>query len=213
MLVTCQPSLSPITITHHHHPSPNSLSPMSNPSLLAAEPLLPVKGAETLHLLPSPSLPEFVVATMSDKSMMKLNNENYEIWKILMEAILVCKQLHDVALGWMLRLARPPNAMQAWDRKNQEARAELQLAIKWDQLAHMTAKDALEIWAELKCAHRLTGFTTCIRLKRQLWKMKMKDGQRMASWISDVKGIVFQLSQIGVAVPDEDIILALTNGL
>ncbi len=35
----------------------------------------------------------------------------------------------------------------------------------------------------------------------------------MASWISDVKGIVFQLSQIGVAVPDEDIILALTNGL
>src|SRR5258708_33907649 len=43
--------------------------------------------------------------------------------------------------------------------------------------------------------------------------MKMKDGQRMASWISDVKGIVFQLSQIGVAVPDEDIILVLTNGL
>ncbi len=41
----------------------------------------------------------------------------------------------------------------------------------------------------------------------------MKDGQRMASWISDVKGVVFQLSQIGVAVPDEDIILALTNGL
>ena len=35
----------------------------------------------------------------------------------------------------------------------------------------------------------------------------------MASWISDVKGVVFQLSQIGVAVPDEDIILVLTNGL
>src|SRR5258708_20244398 len=43
--------------------------------------------------------------------------------------------------------------------------------------------------------------------------MKMKDGQRMASWISDVKGIVCQLSQIRVAVPDEDIILTLTNGL
>ncbi len=113
-----------------------------------------------------------------------------------MEAILVCKQLHDVALGWMLRLAGPPNAVQAWDRKNQEARAELQLAIEWDQLAHMTAEDASEIWAELERVHRSTGFTTCIGLKRQLWKMKMKDGQRMASWISDVKGIVFQLSQI-----------------
>ena len=35
----------------------------------------------------------------------------------------------------------------------------------------------------------------------------------MASWISDVKGVVFQLSQIRDAVPDEDIILVLTNGL
>ena len=35
----------------------------------------------------------------------------------------------------------------------------------------------------------------------------------MASWIADVKGVTFQLSQIGVMIPDEDIILALTNGL
>ena len=62
---------------------------------------------------------------MLDKSMMKLNNENYEIWKILMEAILVCKQLHNIALGWTPRPARPPNAMRVWDRKNQEAQAEL----------------------------------------------------------------------------------------
>src|SRR5229473_1263376 len=103
--------------------------------------------------------------------------------------------------------------MQVWDWKNQEARAKLQLAVEWDQLAHMTAEDASEIWAKLECVHWLTRFTMHIRLKRQLWKMKMKDGQRMASWISDVKGIVFQLSQIGVAVPDEDIILMLTNGL
>jgi hypothetical protein len=50
-------------------------------------------------------------------------------------------------------------------------------------------------------------------LKCKLWKMKMKDGQRMASWIADVKGVVFQLSQIGVIVANEDTILALTNGL
>ena len=35
----------------------------------------------------------------------------------------------------------------------------------------------------------------------------------MASWISDVKGVIFQLSQIGVNVPNEDIVLVLTNGL
>src|SRR5258708_8430666 len=93
-----EPSHS-LPVTRHCHPSPNPLSPMSNPLLLAAEPSLPVKGAETLHLSPSPSLPKFVVAAISDKSMIKLNNKNYEIWKILMEAILVCKHLHNVALG------------------------------------------------------------------------------------------------------------------
>src|SRR5216684_5583818 len=209
MLVTCHPSPSPVTVTCHQ----TRCHPLSNLLLLATKPLLPVKGAKTLHLSPSPSLPKFVIAAMSDKSMMKLNNKNYEIWKILMEAILIHKQLHNVALGWMPRPAGLPNAMRVWDRKNQEAQAELQLAVEWDQLVHMTAEDALEIWAELECVHRSTGFTTRIGLKQQLWKMKIKDGQRMASWISDVKGIVFQLSQIGVAVPDEDIILTLTNGL
>ncbi|KAI0265265.1 hypothetical protein BGY98DRAFT_1103106 [Russula aff. rugulosa BPL654] len=75
---------------------------------------------------------------MSDKNMMKLNNENYEIWKILMEAVLVRKQLREVALGLTPRPATPPNAVRAWDRKNQEARAELQLAIEWDTEAPLS---------------------------------------------------------------------------
>ena len=70
--------------------------------------------------------------------MMKLNNENYEIWKILMEAILVCKQLRDVALGTTPRPARPLNTIRTWDQKNQEAHAELQLAVEWDQLVSRT---------------------------------------------------------------------------
>jgi hypothetical protein len=150
---------------------------------------------------------------MSDKNMMKLNNENYKIWKLLMEAVLIRKQLREVVLGLTPRPTGPPNAIKAWDRKNTEARAELQLAVEWDQLAHMTAPVALEIFAELGRVHRSTGFTTRMGLKRKLWKMKMKDDQRMASWIADVKGVVFQLSQIGVTLPDEDTILALTNGL
>jgi hypothetical protein len=119
---------------------------------------------------------------MSDKNgMMKLNNENYEIWKILMEAILVRKQLHDVALGITAHPTAGQNAMHAWDWKNQKGRAELQLAVELDQLAHMTAELAPEIWNELECVHRSTGFTTRMGLKWTLWKMKMKDGQRMAS--------------------------------
>jgi hypothetical protein len=59
---------------------------------------------------------------MLDKhGMMKLNNENYEIWKILMKAILVHKQLHNVALGVTACPTRGQNAICAKDQKNQEA--------------------------------------------------------------------------------------------
>jgi len=40
--------------------------------------------------------------------------------------------------------------MCAWDQRNKEAHAELQLAVEPDQLVHMTAELALEIWNELE---------------------------------------------------------------
>jgi hypothetical protein len=50
----------------------------------------------------------------------------------------------------------------------------------------MTAKLASQIWVELKHVYCSTGFTTHMGLKWMLWKIKMKDGQRIASWIADV---------------------------
>ena len=62
-----------------------------------------------------------------------------------MEAVLIHKQLCDVVLGLTPRPTGPPNAVWAWDWKNVEVCAELHLAVKWDQLAHMTATNASEI--------------------------------------------------------------------
>jgi hypothetical protein len=39
------------------------------------------------------------------------------------------------------------------------------------------------------------------------------EDQVMSSWISDVKNVAFHLESAGVAIIDEDIILALTAGL
>ena len=43
--------------------------------------------------------------------------------------------------------------------------------------------------------------------------MRKHDDQPMSSWVSDVKNAAFQLESTGVPVIDEDIILALTEGL
>ena len=43
--------------------------------------------------------------------------------------------------------------------------------------------------------------------------MKKKDTQSIQSWVADVRRVAFQLSEIDVTVPDEDIILVLTADL
>ncbi|KAJ7320914.1 hypothetical protein DFH08DRAFT_926623 [Mycena albidolilacea] len=50
-------------------------------------------------------------------------------------------------------------------------------------------------------------------LRRKFMSMRKPDDQKMSAWIGDVRSVAFRLSQVGVTVNDEDIILVLTMGL
>ena len=64
----------------------------------------------------------------------KLSNKNYEIWAVLMHAILTQKDLAKVATRELPKPTTGPNlaAGKAWARKNAEACAEMILAVKTD---------------------------------------------------------------------------------
>jgi hypothetical protein len=96
------------------------------------------------------------------KGMLKLTADNYEVWRVLMEAVFTRKNVLDVAVGTTLRPTTGPSskAVKDWDRKSAEARAEMILAVEIDQLAHMTAPTAPEVWEELERVHRSRGFAT-----------------------------------------------------
>jgi hypothetical protein len=149
------------------------------------------------------------------KGVLKLTNENYDVWSILIEAVFTRRNVRDVALGITPRPTTGPNSkgVKDWDRQNAEARAEMILAVEVDQLAHMTAPTAYEIWQELERVHRSRGFATKMALRRQFMTMRMDDNQKMASWIGDVRNVAFRLKKTGITVEDEDIILVLTMGL
>jgi hypothetical protein len=149
------------------------------------------------------------------KGMLKLTADNYEVWRILMEAVFTRKNVLDVAVGTTPRPTTGPNskAVKDWDRKSAEARAEMILAVEIDQLAHMTASTAPEVWEELERVHRSRGFATKMALRRKFMSMRKPDDQKMSTWIGDVRSLVFRLSQVGVTVNDENVILVLTMGL
>ncbi|KAK0215305.1 hypothetical protein EDD85DRAFT_798619 [Armillaria nabsnona] len=106
---------------------------------------------------------------------LKLSNENYEVWRILMLALFVRKGVKDVAIGdveWPLTSPNL-NAGKAWQRKNDEALAEMILNVEVNQLAHMTSDIALKVWEELK--KDCTQHSRAARLHHSKWGIHFMD--------------------------------------
>jgi hypothetical protein len=148
-------------------------------------------------------------------SFAKLNDENYADWKMMMEALLVRKQLWDIVSGEKTKpLGSVTSApVKAFIRKQAEARAELVLQVETSQLPHLRNEDPVKIWEDLKNIHQARGLASRISLRRKfLWLSKATD-QTMSSWVAKVRHTAFRLEEIGVEVSDEDFILVLTQGL
>ena len=146
---------------------------------------------------------------------------NYPEWSIRMEAELTRRGLLEVVVfesnaeGTVAEVA---SAKEAWKKKRTakkmaEARAEIILQVKDSQLAHMRDRDPMAIWETLAQVHTARGFATRLALRRKLLRMTKGAEEPMSGWVGRVKALSFKLEDIGVAMTDEDRILALTNGL
>ena len=91
----------------------------------------------------------------SKNSVTKLNEENYGDWSMMMEAVLVRKQLWDIVNGEKMRPMGSDNsaAVKNFTRKQAEARAELVLTVENSQLPHLRNADPAKIWEDLKNIH------------------------------------------------------------
>ncbi|TFY51834.1 hypothetical protein EVG20_g10817 [Dentipellis fragilis] len=97
--------------------------------------------------------------------------------------------------------------------KMAEARAEMILCIEAGQLPHMQSWDPMEVWQVLEHLHHARGFATSLALRRHFLMVKKKSGQPMQAWIGDIRSQVFNMEAVGIAVSEQDRILALTMGL
>lgn len=99
------------------------------------------------------------------------------------------------------------------EAKKGEARAELILRVEDRQLAHMTARDPMEIRENLQRVHRATGFVMSLVLRRRFLTAKKADDETMEAWIGRIQTLVLRMEHAGIEVTAQDQILALTMGL
>ena len=145
----------------------------------------------------------------------KLGEENYLVWKVYMEAMLVQKSLMDIIDGTkvMPMESLGSKAVIAFKRAQAEAHAEIILCLEPSQLPHAHSADLKVIWDKLDAVHRSRGFATRLALRRKFLFLMKKTNQPMQSWIAEVCNAAHRLLDADAKASKEDIILVLTQGL
>ena len=114
-------------------------------------------------------------------SVMKLNEGNHGDWSMIMEAILVSKQLWDIVSGEKTKSLGSENLapVKNFIRKQAKACAEIVFAVESSQSLHLQNSDPVKIWEDLKNIHEAQGLTSRLALCHKcLWLLKA-EGQTM----------------------------------
>jgi len=73
--------------------------------------------------------------------------------------------------------------------------------------------DPKKIWDELQRLNRPAGFGTRMALRRELTRMQKDPRMPMSKWITSVRDVARQIKDLKGDVPDEEVIVVLTNPL
>nr|XP_034195290.1 uncharacterized protein LOC117611448 [Osmia lignaria] len=137
----------------------------------------------------------------------RLNNENYRTWKFSMKISYVdgtCK----------LQEGADAVTEQAYKSKVEKALSTIALSIDPDQQIHIVdCKTAEEAWIILEQVYEPRSRQRIMQLKREFVRIRLKENEIMASYLSRMKICSDYLRAAGSEVQDEDLAYAMLTGL
>lgn len=136
----------------------------------------------------------------------KLNNDNYFLWKVKMQMVLIKEKIWNVITG------TPPEntnatALSLWNVNDQTARAIITLSVDDNQLPLiMNLETAKSMWDTLKDFHEKSTVVNKMKLMRNMFDANMKDKHSIEDHIASISGYLQKLNGSGVtAFNDESI--------
>ena len=149
---------------------------------------------------------------MSD-TMIKLSGSNYSIWKLMMEDVLYCKDLHDPIKGDSAKPSSMPD--KEWEKMHRKTIGCIKQCIKVSVFHHVsqeTKADTLwkkigEFFFKRKIAQN-KSFAI-----RKLAHLKLKEGRSVAKHLSKFQDLVNQLTRMNLVVDDKLQALLLLSSL
>jgi gag-polypeptide of LTR copia-type len=135
-------------------------------------------------------------------TMIKLTNNNWQIWKSKMEDILYCKDLYEPVKG---ESAKPEEMTTAnWNKWNRKAVGTIR---QWldDSVYHHVASEtnAHELWKKLESLYEQKTTANKTFLIRKLVNLKFREGTNVAEHLNEFQSLINQLSAMKMTLEDE----------
>lgn len=132
----------------------------------------------------------------------KLNESNYNDWKIQIEALLEEKGLFGVVSGRDVMPPTGPNSkgVKTFLEKQRLARAKIILALEPSQLPHVrNEENPAVIWQNLARIHRARGLGVLLTMRMDFLKMSMSPDSTVASWVANIRHAAYCLEECYLA--------------
>lgn len=140
----------------------------------------------------------------------KLNDANYESWKIQIKSVLVCNELWKYTNG--VEIHTPENS-DVWKSKDEKALALILLSISKNQLSHVKKTTLHEAWEKLRSIYESRDSVRKSVLYKQPYRMKKEQGQSMMEYVNGFVEKVEQLEDAGIKLPEELASIIMLNSL
>ncbi|KAI4370820.1 hypothetical protein MLD38_019127 [Melastoma candidum] len=154
-------------------------------------------------------------------SMVKLDSNNYPLWKGQITAAVIAGGLEEFIFG---QTQPPPQYTddagllpnpdyRGWQRNDKMVMSLLFSALTPEPLSQVVyCKTSREVWEVLKNRYESTSTTRIINLRTQMQQLK-KEGRSMQQYLSSLKSLSDQLGAVGEPVKYSDYIWYMLEGL
>lgn len=144
-------------------------------------------------------------------SIEKLDDGNYDAWKVQMRSVLV----HCELWTYVSTQTRPSDVTESvWNAKDEKALATITLSVKTSQILHIKrCKTAAEAWKKLEEVHQPTGPARKVTVFKQLLNLKMAEGSSMVNHLNGFYDLFEKLCEIDIKIQDELFVIILLSSL
>lgn len=140
---------------------------------------------------------------MEEAKVEKFSRQNFSLWKVQMESLLIKKDLSLVLEG----KAKKPSMManEEWETLDKKAKATIFLSLSNNVLFNVTVEMTTKVvWDKLTDMYAMVSAANKVFIMKKLYKLKMKEGSIMANHINEFNTLISQANSMGMTQDDEN---------